>query len=196
MTTFAIATHNPNKINELRAILRWTGNDGHPYTDWTDRVAFPTESATSYRINAIQKALAVSRVVPKQLILADDSGLQLAAYPDWLGVTTARDLAGCQGPTEYDQLILQRLQGQSRSFTMVCELACALDGEIVTTTRSILTGQVAEQLRGQYSHGFDRILIPNGEQLTLAEMPFDQRVDYLVRAKAIHQLLAKLKERL
>lgn len=195
MTTFLIASHNPNKVQELQVILQWTGNQAYSYTTTLKRrVQFPVESKSSYRANAIQKALVISRLLPHQYVLADDSGLELTAFPDWLGVTTARELVHCQTPDEYDQLILERLKDRPRGFQMICELACAYQGKILTTTRAILTGQVADQKQGHYSQGFDRILIPTGETMTLAELPFDQRINYLVRSRAIHQLLCKLEE--
>ncbi|MCE2138896.1 non-canonical purine NTP pyrophosphatase, partial [Streptococcus thermophilus] len=55
------------------------------------RIEFPVETTTSYVDNAVSKA----RFGAQQLrvpVIADDSGLEISALPDLLGVTTARDL--------------------------------------------------------------------------------------------------------
>ena len=193
MTDYYIATHNPNKIAELQRILIWTGNHGYPYTDLIPRQRYPKESNDSYRANAINKALFISHLLPNRYVIADDSGLQLAAFPEWLGVTTGRDLSDYPTPEAYDEAILAKLKGHERGFTMVSWLVCAYNDEIIATSRAMIHGRVAHQQRGTYTRGFDRILIPDGEDQTLAEMPFDQRYYHLVRSKAVNQLLAKLR---
>lgn len=194
MTKFVIATHNRGKIAELQRLLDWTGNSGQAYTDLAPRQQFPPESTVSYRENATNKALTVSRVLPNEYVLADDSGLQLAAVPDWLGVTTGRDLADCPTPEAYDERILAELRGQRREFTMVSWLVCAHDNKIIARVRAELHGRVAASQRGQYSRGFDRILIPQGASQTLAEMPFEKRRSYLVRGQAVKAMIKKLGE--
>lgn len=193
MTEYYIATHNPNKIAELQRILTWTGNHGRPYTDVMPQQRYPKESNDSYRANAINKALFISHLLPDKYVIADDSGLQLAAFPDWLGVTTGRDLAAYPTPEAYDEAILSKLKGHERGFTMVSWLACAYNDEIIATSRAMIHGRVAHEQRGSYTKGFDRILIPTGEDQTLAEMPFNERYYHLVRSKAVNQLLAKLR---
>lgn len=195
MTRYVIATHNRGKIAELQRLLEWTGNQGQAYTNLVPRQQFPPESTVSYRENAMNKALTVSRVLPHEYVLADDSGLQLAAIPGWLGVTTGRDLADCPTPEAYDERILARLRGQRREFTMISWLVCAHDNEIAARVRAELHGLVATSQRGQYSRGFDRILIPEGSSQTLAEMPFEKRRSYLVRGRAVKALIEELGDR-
>ena len=195
MTRYVIATHNRGKIAELQRLLEWTGNLGQAYTDLAPRQQFPPESTVSYRENATNKALTVSRALPHEYVLADDSGLQLAGVPDWLGVTTGRDLADCPTPETYDERILARLQGRRREFTMISWLVCAHDNKIIARVRAETHGLVATSQRGRYSRGFDRILIPEGSSQTLAEMPFEKRCSYLVRGRAVKALIEKLGDR-
>ena len=86
---FVIASHNQNKIQELQRIIAVRGNTAIPYTNLIQKQQFPVEGESSYLENAQQKALYISKQLPHSLIIADDSGLQLEAYPEIMGVRTA-----------------------------------------------------------------------------------------------------------
>lgn len=191
---FIIASHNRAKVAEINAILRLNGDFAHPYDDYLPQLTFPPESTTSYKKNAGQKACFISCLLPGKLVLADDSGLELAAYPQLFGVQTARELTNYQHGHEQNQHLIDLVAGRDRHFTMKTVVALAVDGDLQKEAVGQLQGQIAPNECGKYSTGFDRILVPAGQAQTLAQMPFKKRCCYLHRARAVRSLLAKLKE--
>ena len=191
---FVIASHNQDKIKELQQILRVRKNDAIPYTELVEKKHFPSESNRSYTENASRKALFISKFLPEQLVIADDSGLTLTSQPEILGVRTARDLVAYPTPHEYAQHIIELVQGKDRSFKMETVLACTYQGKILKVARGILEGEIARTERGTAGEGFSRILIPGGSSKTLAQMTFDESYPYLTRARAAEELDRFLKE--
>lgn len=191
---FVIASHNQDKIHELQRILRLRGHDCQGYSDLINHVRVPREGSRSYRENAEQKAVFISKKIPDQLVIADDSGLKLAAKPQLLGVRTARDLANYHTPHEYDQYLIRLVKKRSRDFKMQTTLACACHGRVIASVDGNLAGKISRNERGQNGEGFNRILIPEHRQQTLAEMPLTRQYYYLSRARAVDKLLWQLKD--
>lgn len=191
---FVIASHNQAKIMELQRILRVRKNNAIPYTELIAKKRFPPEGNHSYTENASGKALFISKFLPEQLIIADDSGLILTSHPEILGVRTARDLADYPTAHEYAQYIIELVEGKDRSFKMKTVLACAYHGKIVKVASGNLEGQIATAEQGTTGEGFSRIFIPNGATKTLAQMNFEERYPYLSRTRAIKNLINSLKE--
>lgn len=191
---FVIATHNTFKADEIQNILRFYHQWGEIYTDKLPRQHFPSESTTSYQANATKKAIFISQQLPGANVIADDSGLELAAFPAKYGVQTARELAVEVPDGQLNRYLIQLVNGKSRKFTMKTIIALAVNGHISNIARGELTGVIAPEERGTNSTGFDRILIPDGEDQTLAEMSRPKRISYLHRARAVKNLLDQLGE--
>ena len=83
-----IASHNQGKVAELAMILSSSGIDAAPALKLAQPM--PAEGVASYLDNARQKARFVSQAMPGEYVLADDSGLTLAACPSsrWWPVVT------------------------------------------------------------------------------------------------------------
>ena len=191
---FVIATHNTFKADEIQKILRFYHQWGEIYTDKLPHQHFPSESTTSYQENATKKAIFISQQLPEANVIADDSGLELAAFPTKYGVQTARELAVEVPDGQLNRYLIQLVNGKSRKFTMKTTIALAVNGHISNIARGELTGVIASEERGTNSTGFDRILIPDGEDQTLAEMSRPKRISYLHRARAVKNLLDQLGE--
>lgn len=181
MTEFVLASHNLRKSAELAALLAPYGHQLRLYPD-----AMPAEGAVSLQANALRKAAAVHAALPHAWVLADDTGLFLAAWPKRLGVTTNRELPALH---TNDALLAMLPAGVSRR----CQLRSTLvmqapNGEVQVASGS-LDATLALGVRGEWSRGFDRLLIPLGEAMTLAEMPLAIRQAYLPRQQALQQLL-------
>lgn len=183
MTTFYLASTNPIKEQEYAALLAMWGITLRLFTP-AEHLAVP-ETGHTYLENATLKAQCYSAAFPQRLILADDSGLTLAACPDQLGVHTARSLAPYATASAKNQVILRQIEHRQRSFTMTSALVLMLNGTMLTQGVGTLTGVIAPAERGDYSGGLDRILIPDQTSLTLAERPFVVRRPYLHRYRAL-----------
>ncbi len=93
---FIIATHNIHKIKEIETILNFYLQHGEGYRKKLPQLAFSPDSTVCYVDNSMEKALFISQQLPAAKIIADDSGLELPAFPGRYGVQTARELLNQQ----------------------------------------------------------------------------------------------------
>lgn len=187
-----IATHNQKKGQEIIDILHFYGLSGQLYTDSIARQKFPLETTTSYLQNAKTKAEFISEKMPTATVIADDSGLELAAYPNRYGVQTARELRAECPAGDLNEYLINLVRNKNRQFTMKTTIVLARAGKTAIVAHGLLQGTIAEHERGANSNGFDRIFIPNGQSKTLAEMGTAIRYRFLHRARAIKNMLDQL----
>lgn len=192
--TWLIASNNAGKSRDLAACLAYYGVLAEPYWDHFDRLDFPSETTTSYAQNALVKAQfgAQQLGVP---VIADDSGLEIPALPDFLGVTTARDLGVNVAGTDRNQEIIRALAGISdaqRRATMRATLAVAWPDGRQFVTQATVSGYLAHQQAGRYSGGFDRLFWLPRYGRTLAELPPTWRIPLTHRGRAAKQLTEQL----
>ena len=191
---FIIATHNIHKIKEIATILNFYHQLGEGYRKKLPQQTFPPESTVSYEGNAKEKALFISQQLPAAKIIADDSGLELPAFPGRYGVQTARELAQEVPNGDLNNYLIHLVDGKSRQFIMKTTIALAINNQVVKIGHGQLEGTIAHAERGVNATGFDRIFIPAGESQTLAEMDQPTRISYLHRARAVKNLLDQLGE--
>ncbi|MEX0776617.1 MAG: non-canonical purine NTP pyrophosphatase [Phycisphaeraceae bacterium] len=135
-----IATGNPHKVQEIRAVLaHGADRDGLPI-EWLDlshlerHVTEPVEDAATFEGNAVKKARHYAQATG-MLCLADDSGLAVDALGGAPGVRSAR-YAGVDGPRSVvdpanNRLLLERLASvpiERRTARFVCAMALAGPG--------------------------------------------------------------------
>ncbi|KEK15104.1 xanthosine triphosphate pyrophosphatase [Limosilactobacillus reuteri] len=191
---FIIATHNIHKIKEIATILNFYHQHGEGYRKKLPQQTFPPESTVSYEENAKEKALFISQQLPATKIIADDSGLELLAFPERYGIQTARELAQEVPNGDLNDYLIHLVDGKSRQFIMKTTIALAVNNQVVKIGHGQLKGTIAHAERGVNAMGFDRIFIPAGESQTLAEMDQPTRISYLHRARAVKNLLDQLGE--
>ena len=168
----------------------------------------PPEDELTFAANARSKAIAYSLHAPGELVLADDSGLEVdaldgapgvrsARFADDRGLTTNRPLP--HSPSYIDQrnnLSLLDALGSTRegdrSARYRCALALARDGQIVATSEGAVEGEILAVPRGNGGFGYDPIFLLPDEGLTMAELPMAARLEHSHRGRALRALLAKL----
>lgn len=194
MRTWLIASNNAGKSRDLIVCLAYYGLTARQYLTVAPRLEFPVETTTSYVDNAVAKA----RFGAQQLgvpVIADDSGLEISALPNLLGVTTARDLGVAVSGFDRNQEILTALRDipdNERQAVMRATLAAAWpDGRTLAVQASI-TGYIAPYQFGRYSGGFDRIFWLPRYGRTLAELPATWRIPLTHRGRAALKLITKL----
>jgi len=194
MQQLIVATRNRNKTREIQQILG-------PKFELRDLTAYPeiseiVESGKSFEENAKLKAIAVSKEL-SGLVIADDSGLEVAALDGAPGIYSAR-YAGDKAP---DKENINRLLGElgrigaqrnQRRARFRCVLALARNGQMLGTFEGIADGAIVDQPRGSRGFGYDPIFVPNGFGHTFAELPVELKNRISHRAQAIRALAAKL----
>ena len=132
------------------------------------------ETGTSYFENAFIKAKAYHDQFKKP-VLADDSGLTVAAIPDELGIYSAR--FGGSGLSDRDraELLLKKLDGETnREAYFTCVLCFYLNEKEIFYFEGRLPGTIGYSYRGETGFGYDPVFIPvgvEGEQ-TVAELGY------------------------
>jgi len=183
-----LATHNQGKVQELRAILEpngfeLTGYDGPE----------PVEDGTSFVENALIKARAAfaSTGLPA---LADDSGIAVEILGGSPGIFTAI-WSGTKDNVANRQLLLAQLKDipqEHRQATFVCTIALVTqDTEICFT--GTWPGRVAFEEKGTNGHGYDPLFIPEGFEVTAAELEPEVKNSISHRGQAVTSLLDYLK---
>lgn len=171
-----LATGNPKKLGEVRAILEPEGFDVLGL-DAFDPVPEPEEDAETFAGNARLKARAYAAALGVAC-LADDSGLCVDALDGAPGVRSAR-YAGVDGDRETrdganNAKLLQELRGvppERRTARFVCAMCLAApDGTVLAESEGTFEGVIIDEPRGDGGFGYDPLLLLPAEGLTSAEL--------------------------
>jgi XTP/dITP diphosphohydrolase len=180
-----LATHNQGKVAELRAILAPLGLDLIGY-DGPE----PIEDGISFLENALIKARAAHKHTGLPA-LADDSGLAVEMLGGSPGIFTAI-WSGKKDNVANRQLLLAQLKDISeeyRAASFLCTIALVTDdGE--TSFTGVWPGSIATEERGTNGHGYDPVFIPEGFDVTAAELEPEVKNALSHRAQALSALIS------
>ena len=173
-------TGNPHKLDELRPLL----------PDWElellGDVEFPPEDGLTYVENALIKARYGRMVGPAdRWMIADDSGIEVAALGGGPGVQTARWAEG-----RHVEKLLAALDGETdRRAQYVCELVALSPERREVRGTGVLPGEIALAPAGTEGFGFDPVFVPRGHAQTVAELGDAWKTEHSHRALAARALL-------
>jgi XTP/dITP diphosphohydrolase len=178
-----LASRNPNKARELECLL----------PNWRIQVLeaddYPAEDGTTYYDNARRKALfGRTRAEPDEWVLAEDSGIEVAALGGGPGVQSARSGGG--DPVGWLLEALGASEDRRARYVSELVIVAPAGGEVRGT--GTLQGRVASEPRGTEGFGFDPIFVPTGEELTVAELGNAWKREHSHRANAARALLVAL----
>ena len=192
LSHLVIATHNQGKLREFGYLLADTGWKISSLKDIsvTEAVA---ETGATFAENARIKAVAYSQQTELP-VLADDSGLEVAALGGRPGIFTTR-YAGPKA-TDNDRMtkLLRELAGRTnRDARFYCALALAVQGTVLLETNGECPGIIAEARRGREGFGYDPIFFLPELNRTYAELTETEKNQISHRARAIDSLLRRLR---
>jgi non-canonical purine NTP pyrophosphatase (RdgB/HAM1 family) len=157
------------------------------------------EDGTTFEENARKKAESYSLAVPGELVLADDSGLEIDALGGAPGVHSARyaadepHTAECNTDDEANNMrVLRELKDvpeQKRTARFVCVLAVARDGQTVHIFRGAAEGVILDGPRGNNGFGYDPLFFFPAIQKTFAQLDPEEKSRYSHRGAAFRKLL-------
>ncbi|CAB4243503.1 dITP/XTP pyrophosphatase [Methylacidimicrobium sp. AP8] len=188
MLTLHLASTNPHKLAEFQRLFG-------PSLTLVPAI-FPAadnpwkEDGLTFMDNSITKAISYSLTHPG-LVLADDSGLSVAALGGEPGVRSARYAGPRASDAENRRLLLHRLADvpqEERTAVFSCALALATNGQILVTVEASCRGRITPLPRGREGFGYDPIFLPDGALLTFAEMTPEQKDRYSHRSQAVARL--------
>jgi XTP/dITP diphosphohydrolase len=189
----AIATFNPHKLLEIRAIL--------PSLPVTLKVLsdFPgagpvEEDGGTLEANAVKKALAAARFTGLWA-LADDTGLEVDALGGGPGVRSARYAGEKASAAENNARLLSALEGlpaEKRLARFASVMALASPSGVLKISRGALEGRITGGPRGANGFGYDPLFEVAGGSRTLAEFSGEEKNLVSHRALALRGLLPEL----
>lgn len=184
------ATGNKDKMKEIRQILADLGMEIISMKEAGVDIDI-VEDGMSFEENAEIKARSVSRVLTNDIVLADDSGLEIDYLDKAPGIYSAR-FAG--EDTSYDiknRIFLDRLEGvpdEERTARFVCAVAAVFPDGTSETVRETIEGRIAHEPAGENGFGYDPIFYVPEYECTTAEMSEEQKNELSHRGKALRSM--------
>ena len=184
-----LATHNTHKVQEVQAILaqRLPNIEVLGYSG-----PEPIEDGTSFLENALIKARAAFAYTRLPAI-ADDSGIAVEILGGSPGIFSAR-WSGTRDSVSNRRLLLEQLADvrvEDRAASFVCTIALVSEGSELSFT-GIWPGRVAAEERGEHGFGYDPIFVPDGFEVSAAELEPEVKNALSHRSLALDQLASYL----
>lgn len=199
--TILLATSNPHKIEEVRAILAPHGYEVIGLDNVGISIPEPEEDGPTFEANARIKAIAYAKATGR-VCLADDSGLEVDALGGAPGVHSARYAGIGATRAERDrvnnekllrELTRLNLLPEQRTARFVCVMCLAApDGRILAETRGTFEGLIADTPRGDNGFGYDPLLFLPDRGCTSAQLPPEEKNARSHRGQAARRMAAAL----
>ncbi len=157
------------------------------------------EDGRTFEENARKKAEEYSNHLPGEIVVADDSGLEVDALSGAPGVHSARyaadepHLADANTDDELNNArVLRELKSvppEKRTGRFVCVLAAGRDGKTLETFRGVAEGVILDAPRGTNGFGYDPLFYFPEIEKTFAELTAEEKSKYSHRGAAFRQFL-------
>lgn len=185
-----VATNNAHKLEEIAAIL---GNEMELLSlkDIQCHADIP-ETADTLEGNARQKALYIYENYGMDCF-ADDTGLEVEALDGAPGVFSARYAGDGHDSEANMQKLLRELEGKENRKAQFRTAICLIMNGEEHLFEGIVKGEIIQEKRGGAGFGYDPIFVPEGYDLTFAELGNDIKNTISHRARAVEKLCTFLK---
>jgi XTP/dITP diphosphohydrolase len=208
MIRVLIATTNPGKLRDFAGAESPRGIEVESLPHFAS-IPTAVEDGVTFEANARKKAEYYSSYAPGEIVLADDSGLEVDALGGAPGVHSARYAAdqphmvgndpGRGGAQDHDtddqannaRLIreLRKIPAENRTARFVCVIAVARDGQTLSVFRGQAEGVLLDSPRGSNGFGYDPLFYFPSIQKTFAELTPEEKANYSHRGAAFRQFL-------
>jgi XTP/dITP diphosphohydrolase len=192
MSRLIVATHNPHKTAEIQAIL------GNRFSSYLDLTCFPgiepaVEDGETFEDNARIKALHAARFLPEDVVLADDSGLEVDALGGAPGVFSARYAGpGATDAANREKLLAAMETEPRRSARFRCVLALAQGGELLHIASGSVEGEILPTGQGEGGFGYDPLFRPQGHDASFGVLSPGTKNALSHRGQALRELVKLL----
>ncbi|MGX7679028.1 RdgB/HAM1 family non-canonical purine NTP pyrophosphatase [Jatrophihabitans sp. DSM 45814] len=200
--TVLLATRNPKKLDELRRILAdavLTELDTDVHVEVLGLGSVPAydeapETGATFAENALLKANEAVRYTGL-VSVADDSGIAVDALNEMPGVLSARWAGKAKDDEKNLNLVLEQVADvpdERLGAAFVCAAALVTPAGEQRVTEGVMRGRLIRQPRGANGFGYDPIFVPDGYEVTSAELDPAQKDAISHRGKALRALLPAL----
>ena len=198
MKKIIFATGNEGKMREIREIL-----SDLPYEILSMKeaglVSDPEENGETFEENALIKARALHEALGDQvvdtIVMADDSGLEIDALPDVLGVKSARFMGHDTDYVIKNKRILEMMEGvaeEKRSARFVAAIAAVFPDGREVTKRGVMEGRIGYEISGNGGFGYDPIFFLPEFNKTSADITAEDKNAISHRGKALRMMKEEL----
>ena len=187
MKRIVFATGNEGKMKEIRMILAdlqvsiLSMKEAGLQTD-------VEENGKSFAENADIKATAIQKLSPGDIVLADDSGLEIDYLNKEPGIYSARYMGEDTSYHIKNANLIQRLEGipdEKRTARFVCAIAAAFPDGRRKTVRAAMEGRIGYEEKGENGFGYDPIFYLPEYGCTSAELSMEEKNRISHRGKAL-----------
>ena len=200
-----VATTSQGKLRDFRTAAQAHSISIEPLPN-LNKIEAPEEDGDTFLANATLKAVYYSRFAPSELVLADDSGVEVDALNGAPGVRSARfaadagltdspDAAADNTDVWNNMVLLQRLAefpDKPRTARYRCVLVAARDGQPQHSAEGSVEGLILEAPRGVGGFGYDPLFYLPELQRTMAEIDLETKLSLSHRGRALTALLSQL----
>ena len=190
------ATGNQGKMKEIRTIMENLDVEVLSLKD-IDLEVDINENGTTFEENAIIKAKTIMELT-KEIVLADDSGLEVDYLGKAPGVYSARYMGEDTSYSIKNNHIIKELEGvegEERSARFVSVIACVFPNGEVLTTRGTIEGRIGYEEKGENGFGYDPIFYVPEYDCTTAELSLEEKNKISHRGKALEAMKEELRKR-
>jgi XTP/dITP diphosphohydrolase len=199
-----VATTSQGKLRDFRTAAETHAVSIDPLPDLA-KIEPPDEDGKTFAENATLKAVYYSQFLPGQLVIADDSGLEVDALSGAPGVRSARfaaDAGYVDSPDANDNtdvwnniVLIQQLDSvppPQRTARYHCVLIAARDGNPTNKAEGAVEGMILNAPRGTGGFGYDPLFYLPQLDSTMAEIDLKTKLSLSHRGRALAALLAQL----
>lgn len=192
MRTLIFASNNAHKLSEIRNLLE-NIVEIQSLKDINLEGDIP-ETSDTLEGNATQKAEWIYNRIGQDCF-ADDTGLEVEALDGAPGIYSARYAGeGCSFADNVNKL-LNAMDGQTNRKARFRTVICFIENGEKHYFEGIVNGTIIEKGSGNMGFGYDPIFVPDGYDISFAEMPLDEKNKISHRGLATQKLVEYLKNK-
>lgn len=181
-----LATHNQHKKEEIQQIL----GENYQVTSLTNYQLFDEieENGKTFHENALIKAKYCFEKTGKPSV-GDDSGLVIPALDRRPGIFSAR-YAGAHDFEANIKKVLEEMQGIENREAYFITVMCLIDENAEEHYfEGRVYGKITHKKKGEKGFGYDPIFIPDGHNISFAEMKPEEKNKISHRFEAVNKFL-------